>query len=725
MRTTVLLLAGGIAGIAVGAVAVHVGRLGDAPGADGGTPAAADDARPGPRKAATAPAADGSSLAALIRAAAAEPPSGRRTVRIAALLLRYAETDPAGAARLGRSVRADAGVMRLLFAAWAENDPDGALAELESLDNPADAREIALALLRSQGIDERSAARLAALLPPAERRAFLAEAVAARAATAPLAAMRQALAIEDAAARDAALTRLAPIWARLDPRQALLESSQIADDRERESFRDAVLLEWGRSEPEAAFEQGILLGRRSMDHILLLLAQQLPDDRVGDALARAADVEGEEGISLRRNLVQRLAQNDPAAAAAELDRLPVHEQPDLRRMIAVPYGAKEPERALAWAQSIEPRDPELPMSVLRGLAQTDPERAVTLAASLPYAADREQAIAMVTTFAAHDDQSAERMANRLLSLDDAGLGQRTLIAFVGSWAARAPEPAFAWLAANDGRVPAEAFQNVAVSLAFRDPELAASYTARVPAGARPQWIAAVANGYAQRDPEGALGWLAQYRGDPAYRAAVMPVAATLARRDGAAAVRLLEETGALDADNPTVALNVVMGWSQQDPAAAAAWAAGLEDPRLRSAALGMTMQQWSVHDAEAARRWAFALPGGSARDEALLGLLSTPYASGALDEEVFAALGSEIARNRAVIQTAMRMAVAGERDRARTLLEQRVSDPVERSRALGALEQLRIGPGAMVVSPLGTPAVGFGLPPGLAIPPPANRRIVE
>src|SRR5690606_41766397 len=110
---------------------------------------------------------------------------------------------------------------------------------------------------------------------------------------------------------------------------------------------------------------------------------------------------------------------------------------------------------------------------------------------------------------------------------------------------------------------------------------------------------------------------------------------------------------------------------------------------------------------------------------AWLGLWRLPSGSGALAEEVSAALGSGVARNRAVIQAAMRMAVAGERARARTLLEQRVSDPVERSRALGALEQLRIGPGAMVVSPLGTPAVGFGLPPGLAIPPPANRRIVE
>src|SRR5690606_28195372 len=117
----------------------------------------------------------------------------------------------AGAVRLSRALRTDPALTRLLFAAWADADIDAATAELASF-SPGEAREIALALLRSIGNDEARASRLAQYLPPAERAAFLADAIAARGEASPLAALRQALALEDSGARSLALTRLAHIW---------------------------------------------------------------------------------------------------------------------------------------------------------------------------------------------------------------------------------------------------------------------------------------------------------------------------------------------------------------------------------------------------------------------------------------------------------------------------------------------------------------------------------
>src|SRR5690606_7598378 len=142
------------------------------------------------------PPSDAAALEAQALALAAEPPSGERTLRLAALLIRYGASDPAGAVRLSRRLRAEAGLTRLLFTAWAEADFEAATAELGTF-GPGEAREIAVALLQSLGNDDQRAMRLAQYLPNDERIRFLADAVVARGDAAPLAALRQALAIDD------------------------------------------------------------------------------------------------------------------------------------------------------------------------------------------------------------------------------------------------------------------------------------------------------------------------------------------------------------------------------------------------------------------------------------------------------------------------------------------------------------------------------------------------
>src|SRR5690606_33254260 len=122
---------------------------------------------------------------------------------------------------------------------------------------------------------------------------------------------------------------------------------------------------------------------------------------------------------------------------------------------------------------------------------------------------------------------------------DAGARHRAMLGVLSSWSATDPGAVFDWLATNQDRVPSEAFQQLARQLAFADPAAAAAYTPRVPQSARGGWLAAVAGAYAQRDPEAALAWIAQYRGDPAYPDAVGPIASVIAQRDGATAVRLL------------------------------------------------------------------------------------------------------------------------------------------------------------------------------------------
>lgn len=725
LRTMLLLLAGA----AIGAAAWHFAGDG-ASRPVGGEPYATTRA-PGGTQGSTDPEAS-AALEEQALAIAAEPPSGDRTLRLAALLVRYGESDPAGAVRLSRRVRTDSELTRLLFTAWAEADFDGAMAELPTFP-PDEAREIALRLLRSLGNDDRRTARLAEFLPADERARFLADAVAARAEAAPLAALRQALTIDDAAARGLALSGLARTWGRRDPRQALLQLPELRDEQERTTFRDAVVYQWAVSEPVAALDYVLELDAAAQQRLAPSMLHQVPASELGRLLAIAGRFDGPTGAMLRQSAVQRMAQDDPAAALAELERLPAHERRGMQSSIAHSYGAKNPQAAFAWAQSLQPRDPQIVMSVLNGIAQASPEQAFDLAMSLSSAGEREQAIGMVASigFPGRDNSA---MLDRVLAIGDAGARHRAMLGVLSSWSATDPGAVFDWLATNQDRVPSEAFQQLARQLAFADPVAAAAYTPRVPQSARGGWLAAVAGAYAQRDPEAALAWIAQYRGDPAYPDAVGPIASVIAQRDGATAVRLLEESGQFDPSNVQTVMSVAMSWAQQDPAAAAAWALNLGDARLRMSALSLAVQQWSARNPESARRWAFGLQPGDARDDALNGLVTAPFGEALPDEEVLAAFSTERARNRALIVTAMRVAQSSGYEQGRALLA-RVTDPAERARAQSALDQVRSGPfgpvGATVIDPrLGIPlpggfrALGPARPDGIvALPPqPEPRR---
>lgn len=715
MLRTILLLA---AGAALGAAALHLAPFRSEPG--GAPPGPVRAQAPAPDRAAVvaAPAdraapdaADTGPLERQALAVAAEPPSPDRTLRLAALLLRHAETDPAGAVRLAGRVRADDAVTRLLFIAWARADMEAALAEIAALPDREEARAIAMGVLGSIGNDDDNAERLARALPAAERSMFLAEAIAARGDASPRAALRQALAIEDGGARTLALARLAKVWGATDPRQALLHLDAIAGEQERETFRFGVLAEWARTEPHAVLDYAAELDGVAQQRVLLGIVHQVPEEQLAALLTEADRFEPQTALLVRRSAAQRLAQTDPAHAVSVLATLPPRERQPVQHSIGYAYGAKDPEAALAWARSLDPPDPQVMRSVVAGIATADPQRALDVALALESPLEREQAVGAIATMGFRGGRDFEHVLDRLAGIDDAALRARAVQMALGAWSSTEPQRAFDWLVANAHRVPADAFQHVGAQLARQDPGAAAAFTDRIPQAARPRWIAAVASGYAARDPEGALAWISQYRNDPAYRDAVTNVAVSLAQHDGAAAARLLETRGSLDGAAGAVG-TVVAQWAQQDPMAAAAWAARLE-PRARSMALTVAAQHWSVRDPEGARRWALGLPAGDARDTALAALSASPFSRSVPDEEVLAAFSDDAARDRALVQMAVRLAQTGAADQARMLVDQRISDQRLRAQAHSMLEragELRQTP---LFLPSEVPTGAFSAVPGV------------
>src|SRR5690606_17559344 len=113
----------------------------------------------------------------------------------------------------------------------------------------------------------------------------------------------------------------------------------------------------------------------------------------------------------------------------------------------------------------------------------------------------------------------------------------------------------------------------------------------------------------------------------AYATAVNAILPSYASRDPKAMARLLDESG--PAVQARAAMYLVQNWVQQDPAAAARWAATIADETVRNEALERAAQQWARRDAPEAERWARTLANATTRDAALRGVFAGTAASGA------------------------------------------------------------------------------------------------
>ena len=116
---------------------------------------------------------------------------------------------------------------------------------------------------------------------------------------------------------------------------------------------------------------------------------------------------------------------------------------------------------------------------------------------------------------------------------------------------------------------------------MRDPKNAIAYTAQIPAAARESWARGVGQGYARSDPEGAIDWLGQFRGEDWYARTAVTIAMDVAQMNPVAAARLVDGLDAARGTQETQRLTniIAASWANREPTAAAAWALDNDHPR--------------------------------------------------------------------------------------------------------------------------------------------------
>jgi hypothetical protein len=212
------------------------------------------------------------------------------------------------------------------------------------------------------------------------------------------------------------------------------------------------------------------------------------------------------------------------------------------------------------------------------------------------------------------------------------------------------------------------------------------YTAQIPQQAREQWITALAGSYAQFDAQGALAWIAQFRGEPAYDAAAGAVAQRLARLDPQAAASLVQNIEHPSNEAAGAAARVASELAQAGPRGAARWAFSLNDARTRRAAVGAVVQRWAAQDAESAQSWALSLPRGANRGAALGQLVGAVARSGTPDGNLLAAFSDDRQRQRAARAAAFVIA-QHDAEEARAFADAQITDPALRRSAEQMIEQ--------------------------------------
>jgi hypothetical protein len=477
-------------------------------------------------------------------------------------------------------------------------DIDAALA---TIGNPAARRAASLALLDAVAEDPDGIARIASAIAPADRLNFTFDAIASRAAEDPEKAIASVIALSDIPARTEALVRVARELARRDPLDALAQARSIDTDALADAYRSAVFEELASVDPGAFL--AMLENARSEVTVLAyaafgIVAETEPQRLLG-VLAR---IPAGARFAAERAALGGLVRLDPAAALEHLQELPSGQSRDrLFQVTAKAFATHDPDRALAWANTMQPPSPAATVGVLQALAETQPVRgAEILIDKLRVGAiDAQRDLeTIMSSFTPGDRADLAVVASRLAAVDDSSV-RPALDSLIDYWSQNDADAAHDWALAHIDQLQPSALVRLARNLVAGRPDLAKESTARIPPNLQGTWIAEVATGLARTGVDDALEWVSRFEGQPGFDGALQAALQTLSWEYRITNPQSV--AGFLDRQSPEIRAEVIArvanSWAGADPAAAAQWVerASLRasDEGRRSAALSNIARRWA------------------------------------------------------------------------------------------------------------------------------------
>lgn len=234
------------------------------------------------------------------------------------------------------------------------------------------------------------------------------------------------------------------------------------------------------------------------------------------------------------------------------------------------WATTDPEAAIRWAQSNHEGDGPNPFipGIIRGLAQTDPDRATQLLATMPRSGERGKGLDFILPHLLQQGTDATR--EWITALTDDSLKNGAMLRVAGQFAAADPAGTASWLLANPGEASQRRIDDVYGTWAAKDSQAAVNSFATLPAGeARSDALRGLIGSVASEDPKQALSLLDRYPNDVDDR----------------------------------VVRNFIQSSFGNDPATAAGQIVRIGDEREREQMYRRTLGAWLQRDAAAANAW--------------------------------------------------------------------------------------------------------------------------
>lgn len=524
--------------------------------------------------------------------------AGTRNRELVFILHRLSDLDARFAVR--RSVEIDVGIelMTLSFRRLAEVDLNAALEELKTVADSFRRRELSLAILDLIGDRANGLERIYSSFPVSEAVMIRRDVIARRAETDPVDALL--MAIEWTNTSDTfgrlALSEVARVAARLDPRSAMANAIMIPDGRFAAGYRSVLANEWSRLDPlsylaylESAPLEQLVSG--DFEAVAAVDAERLL--KVAEALPPLL------GGRAQQAAFGALAEQDMASTLVRIEDIPPGRDRDaIVGVVAEVYGGRDIYAALEWARS-QYRPASVMQSAVRGLATVDGALALDIAADQSiWQAPRDSLFLyslVSSSISASGDASG--VIERLRALGDEAL----LSQAVQHWSRYDVDAAITWSMTSINQLQAGTIQDLAATFALSVPEQAKAQPSSIGPGQREAWIRGVATGLSYNDGEEAMGWLTQFQAESFYDDVAIEVLQRWSNQmPESGATLLLAAPLAVQRELAAIAGRA---WARTAPEAAAAWALNLDDRDAQVFAMGSVVASWSLNDQVSAQRW--------------------------------------------------------------------------------------------------------------------------
>ena len=288
----------------------------------------------------------------------------------------------------------------------------------------------------------------------------------------------------------------------------------------------------------------------------------------------------QDSSEILQNVIATLAESDPQKAATLALEMPGRIRMLTARQVAEQWVQSDPDGLMAWLAGL-PQGyvrTEVLTDISRSLAQANPQKAAELLGSLP-------------------------PSRRTHFLDD----------IASSWAQDDLAGALDWAGRLEGKERKFALISICQQWAETDPKAAAVYIQK----ARPDVLYTVGWHWGVNDPQAAIEWANQSAKGEArddMLNGIFRAWGTRAPLDAANYVASLP-AGSL---HDSAAERVVSSWAENDPRAAALWAMSIPEGQARRVAFQNIVLEWGKNDFNATADWLKTLPQGDSRDTAMV-----------------------------------------------------------------------------------------------------------